>query len=589
VASAPEQAGEDEAEAAPAAAEAPAEAAAAVAEAEVAAVESPPSPRGISLRHCTSLSAFTDMLAAEEKAEVRAANSRAQQRYEPFNLGVPVVIVTSELAPWSKTGGLGLVAASYSYEFAVNGHRTMAVSPKYRHYDEINYVGETQVLVNGRQETVKYWHRFMDYGGGRGCDLIFVDHPSIQRDGGLYNGDDGREYGDNLFRFTLLSLAAMEAPLVLKLGGCPYGDKVAFLANDWQSGLVPLYLTHRYRRHGCYAQARAIYVVHNLGYQGQYPNVDACKFFGIDHKAASDVGFGNCVNLTKGALICADRVLTVSPNYAQEIQTPQGGFRLQDFVRAKAQSQRLGGILNGIDDCWSPETDASIARNYSVEDFLEGKRENKAALQRMLDLQVDPGAVVVGFVGRLTWQKGVDVLAQVVPWIMQDTGNGVTGRAQLIMMGNGERHLCEALRGAENCHKGRVCGYVGFDPKVEHQMMAGCDLLLMPSRYEPCGLPQMYSQQYGTLPIVTATGGLVDSVKDVSQGADVATGFHMSHLDAAKMKEVLYKAMELCLKRPEDFQRMQRTAMLSDFYWPQAMDDYERSIDATLYDPPTVR
>merc|ERR1719215_858615 len=151
-------------------------------------------------------------------------------------------------------------------------------------------------------------------------------------------------------------------------------------------------------------------------------------------------------------------------------------------------------------------------------------------------------------------------------------------------MGNGERQYADALRWAEERYKTMVCGYVGFDPKVEHQMMAGCDLFLMPSRYEPCGLPQMYSQQYGTLPIVTATGGLVDSVKDLSEGVDKATGFFMPHAAADKAKETLYRAMELYLKRPEDFKKMQRTAMQSDYSWPKAMDEYEKNIDAAFRD-----
>jgi len=224
-----------------------------------------------------------------------------------------------------------------------------------------------------------------------------------------------------------------------------------------------------------------------------------------------------------------------------------------------------------------------------VETFETGKAANKAALQKQLGLHEDANSVLIGFVGRLTWQKGVDVMVQIVSWLMEDTGNGVTGRAQLIMMGNGEKQYADTLRSAEGAYPGRVCGYVGFDPKIEHQMMAGCDLFLMPSRYEPCGLPQMYSQRYGTLPIVTATGGLVDSVKDVAEGTDKGTGFHMSHLAADKMREIVYKAAELYLKFPAEFRQMQRTAMLQDFYWPQAMDEYEKAIDQTLYDQPVVR
>lgn len=545
--------------------------------------------RGVALKHITSFSALSMMADAAEKEEARRAHkAQSQAQYQPHNLDVPVVVVTSEFAPWSKTGGLGLVAASYSYEFPRSGHRTMVVSPKYKHYEGISCIGEADLVVNGKQERVRYWHRLSDGVDGRTCDCVFVEHPSICRQGGLYNDESGREYPDNLLRFTLLSLAAMEAPLILSFDGYKYGDHVIFIANDWQAGLVPLYLNYKYRANGVYKTSRSIYVIHNMGYQGQYPGVSACHFFGVNQQAASDLGIGNTVNLSKAGMICADRVFTVSPNYAQEIQTPSGGFGLQDFVRAKAAALRLVGILNGIDDIWNPETDHNISHNFTAEDFEEGKRLNKAALQRSLDLREDPECVVIGFVGRLTWQKGVDVLGAIIPWLMEDTGNGVTGHAQLIMMGNGERQYAEVLRSAEQRYPGRVCGYVGFDPVVEHQIMAGCDLFLMPSRYEPCGLPQMICQQYGTLPIVTATGGLKDSVKDIAIGPNAATGFHIPILEQGKMKEIIYRAAELYIKHQAEFRCMQRTAMLTDFYWPRAMDEYERQIDFTLFDPPTA-
>lgn len=547
--------------------------------------------RGVGLQHIMSFSALTSMMPVEEKQEARTGKAKAQSHYEPFNTNVPVIIVSSEMAPYSKTGGLGLVAASYSYEFPRNGHRTMAISPKYKHYDGLTYAGETRVRIGNREECVKYWHKYEEVVPGtattpaRGCDYIFVEGAGIERSGGLYNGDDGREYEDNLFRFAILSFAAMEAPLILRINGSTYGDKVLFLANDWQSGLVPLLLCYKYRNNGCYTNSRCIYVVHNLGYQGQYHNVKAGELFGLEGQAAGDCTLGKAVNLTKGALICADRVLTVSPNYAQEIQTPGGGFNLQDFVRAKAQSLRLAGILNGIDDCWNPETDKDIKFNFFLDNFEEGKRLNKAELQKMLGLEVQDDVCLLGFVGRLTWQKGIDIFAQAISWMMKDEGNGVTGKVQLIMMGNGEKQHAETLRWAESNYPRRICGYVGFDPKVEHQMMAGCDLFVMPSRYEPCGLPQMYAQAYGTIPLVHACGGLVDSVKDISQGIDKATGFHIHNLGNDQMKGTLWKALELFHKDPDGFRTMQRNAMNEDYYWPQAMDEYEKNIDYTLYDP----
>lgn len=547
-----------------------------------------PEAKGMDLSHVTSFCALSSMADAKDKIAFRQGQQE-RHKYEPSNLDIPVVIVTSEIAPWSKTGGLGLVAASYSYEFAQNGHRTMVVAPRYAHYESLKYVGATKVRVDACDEQIRFFHINKDFGGGRNCDYVFVDHPCIEREGGLYNGEDGKEYDDNIKRFTLLSLAALEAPLILKLGGCTFGDEILFIANDWQSGLVPVYMCYKYRAHGRYTNARVIYTVHNLGYQGVYHIIDACKFFGLGYSAYKDLQFGSCINCSKAALICSDRVVTVSPNYAHEIQTIEGGFGLHEEVRSKAYCMRLVGILNGIDDNWNPSTDKLIAVNYSLHDFEHGKRNNKAALQRQLGLDQEENAVVFGFVGRLTWQKGVDILGEAISWLMEDYSDSMTGRVQLIMMGQGDRSHAATLHWAESTYSGRVRGYVGYETKLEHQMMAGCDMLIMPSRYEPCGLPQMYAQSYGTLPIATRTGGLVDSVTDVSQGVDSATGFYIPRLDVGSLMDTLATSLDMFFQMPGQFRTMQQRAMSMDFYWPRAIDQYEQNIDWTLSDPPTTR
>jgi len=258
-------------------------------------------------------------------------------------------------------------------------------------------------------------------------------------------------------------------------------------------------------------------------------------------------------------------------------------------VQEKAKCGRLDGILNGVDDGWDPRIDPNIIFKFSVDNFHDGKQRCKEDLQKTLDLEVDASLPVIGFVGRLTGQKGIDIIGHVIPWLMHDTGNGVTGHVQLIMMGNGDRQYRDMLRDAERRHPGRVCGYVGFSAKVEHQMISGCDFLLMPSRYEPCGLPQMYSQLYGTLPIVSETGGLKDSVKSIDDvGLENATGFMFQPLTGDRLKQELWRALDLFHRRRDDFCQMQINAMKSDFYWPQAMDEYEKIIDQTI-DEPTHR
>jgi len=538
-------------------------------------------------------------LELRKEMDQQAGPENDPQRYKAKHLHVPVVVVSSEVNPWSKTGGLAMVAGSYGYEFAVRGHRTMVVSPHYAEYENCKEIGFTKIWLDGREHEVKYFHQRQEYGDGKGADYIFVSHECYHRASGLYwNPVEGKEYGDNLFRFALLSLAALEAPLILNLQGSTYGEDVLFIANDWQAGLIPAYLLYKYRRNGTYTNARSIFVIHNIGYQGKYPlsKFPVDTHLGLPHEAANELQGEDlnlrldCMNLLAAAVKLADRVLTVSPNYAKEIQTPEGGQGIHLLLQAKGAHLRLGGILNGIADEWNPRTDSHIPVNYGPADFEEGKVKCKAELQKRLGLHEDPNLALVGFCGRLAMQKGIHLITDAIPWLMTDEGNGVTGRVQLIMMGQGDPKLAQALQQAEGNNKGRVCGYVGFDPRVEHLMMAGCDFLLMPSQYEPCGLPQMYAQQYGTLPIVHETGGLKDSVKglwDEARDQDTATGFLFSGFDAGRLKERMWHALEIFHKKKTLFKKLQGNALKSNYYWPQVVDEYERHFDWTLEAEPS--
>lgn len=545
-----------------------------------------------------SLSALDTLLNdPSEKSELRnrmEAEALDANRYESRHLSTPVVIVSSEVNPWSKTGGLAMVAGSYGYEFAVRGHRTMVVSPRYGDYQDSTWIGYAKVWLDGREHEVKYFHHRQDYGDGKGTDYIFVEHDCYKRPAGLYwDPKEGREYSDNLFRFALLSVAALEAPLILNLSGSTYGQDVVFFANDWQAGLLPIYMLYKYRRNGTYCNARTIFVIHNMGYQGKYP---LSKFplethLGLPSEAikylqGEDLNLGtDCINLLAAAVLVSDRVLTVSPNYACEIQSPEGGLGLHDILRNKGGQLRLAGILNGIADEWDPRTDPHIPVNYSITDFQLGKAKNKLELQKRLGLNQDPNVALMGFCGRLCYQKGIHLITSIIPWLLQDEGNGVLGRTQVILMGKGDDKYAGELANAENCNRGRVCGYSGFDPRVEHHMMAGCDFLLMPSQYEPCGLPQMYAQAYGTIPIVHETGGLKDSVQGLwDEGRDraTATGFLFCGFDENHLKERCYQALDVFHKKKDLFQQMQINGLNSNYYWPQAINEYERHIDWTL-------
>jgi starch synthase len=554
---------------------------------------------GTGMTRVFSLSALENLLSEpDQKLLLREALSskpeESRPKYDARHLQTPVVVVSSEVNPWSKTGGLAMVAGSYGYEFAMRGHRTMVVSPRYGDYEKMSCVGSSQVWLDGREHEVKYWHQVQDYGQGRSADYIFVEHISYRRESGLYwNPKENREYGDNLFRFALLCLAAMEAPLILNLQGSCYGQDVLFVANDWQAALVPVYLVYKYRRNNTYKNARCIYMIHNMGYQGKYQlsKFPVDSHLGLPPEAegdlqGEDLNLGlDCLNLVSAALKLSDRVLTVSPNYALEIQSPEGGQGLHDILKAKGAHLRLGGILNGISDEWNPANDPHIHTNFTEVTFQEGKAKCKAALQQRLGLHQDPNVAMLGFCGRLCFQKGVQLITAIIPWLMHDDGGGVLGRVQLVLMGKGDEKYAAQLNEAENNYKGRICGYVGFDPRVEHQMMAGCDFLLMPSQYEPCGLPQMYAQAYATLPIVHETGGLKDSVKglwDEGRDRSTATGFLFAGFDENHLKERLYQALEVFHRKKDVMLQMQRSALAENYYWPQAMDKYEEHIDWTL-------
>jgi len=562
-------------------------------------------PASGDMTRATSLSIFDQILDTTGLLALRELRDKHEEladerpaRYGAKHLNTPIVVVSSELNPWSKTGGLAMVAGSYGYEFAVRGHRTMAISPRYSDYANCHRIGSAKIWLNGQHHEVQYYHQRQDYGNGKGCDYIFVEHPCYHRAAGLY-GDpaQGGEYEDNLFRFALLTLAATEAPLILNLGGSIYGQEVLFIANDWQTALLPVYLLHKYKRNNTYRQARSMLVLHNLGYQGKYrkSKFPCDRFLGLPHEAegclqGEDMHYGeDCMNLLGAGIQVADRVLTVSPNYANEIQSPEGGHGLHDVIKQKSACLRVAGILNGISDEWNPVNDPHIQKNFDAASFEQGKAICKAAVQREMGLMEDPSVPLVGFCGRLCYQKGIHLITETLPWLMTDQGNGVNGRVQLLMMGKGDKTYEEQLRAAEGNYRGRVCGYVGFDPAIEHRMLAACDFLLMPSQYEPCGLPQMYAQAYATLPVVHETGGLKDSVRglwDEIRDKDTATGFLFSGFEKNKLMEKLYQALHVYHYKQSVFRQMQKNAIQSNFYWPQAIDEYEKHIDYTMEDPP---
>mmetsp|Transcript_15598 Transcript_15598/g.35967 ORF Transcript_15598/g.35967 Transcript_15598/m.35967 type:complete len:737 (-) Transcript_15598:235-2445(-) len=563
----------------------------------------------------------------EETEEEIAARLAEEERIAAIeNARLKVVIVSSEVAPYSKSGGLADVADKLSVALSRRGHRVMTVAPSYTHYEGAmpTEVRRSFCLYGGDHE-VHYTHMWCptEVGGDPnttkiGVDRIFVQNGCFER-AGMYGDPGGHEYFDNMFRFALFSWAAVEAPLLLPTIA-PFGEKVIFIANDWQTGLVPLILASHYRRWRVFEPARCLFIIHNMGYQGNFPNPQMYNYdledpretpkwsfmdLGLadnllydvykyvfpeeDRGDKGEVDDGECCKLLMGAIHIADRIVTVSPSYKEEVMTT-GGWGLQEKVRAR--QSRFDGILNGIDTTeWDPMTDKHLAGKYDVHDRT-GKAACKADVQAALGLNVDPKAPLIAFIGRLAPQKGIDVIEQSFNWIMH--GGDVLEHSQMIMMGSGDPKYAEFMRAAEAQYKGRVCGYVGFSSEMEHKIIAGADILLMPSRYEPCGLPQMYAQRYGTIPIVHATGGLKDSVDQYEHpaeegGESKGTGWKFGNCDSGGLQWGIHSALSVYKKQPEAWEALVTRAMSKDFSWDKSAEQYEQIFDWVQMDEPVER
>ncbi|KAK3260327.1 starch synthase, partial [Cymbomonas tetramitiformis] len=425
---------------------------------------------------------------------------RKWQHKEPPKVSsdpLAVVFVTSEVAPWSKTGGLGDVAGALPQALAQRGHRTMVIAPRYQTgkndelYDAATATGHRiEVWLFGETVSVELYSLYQD-----GVDYVFVDHPAYRRPGNPY-GDENGAYGDNLFRFVLLSLVACEIPLQMELGGYTYGDKCVFVANDWHASLVCVYVAAKYRPHGVYNNARTILAIHNLAHHGtaessEFPDLGlpnewygALEWVFPEHMRQHELDKGEAINPLKGAIVSCDRLLTVSQGYAYEITTPEGGFLLEGLLGSRAHV--LNGITNGVDlDEWNPATDKHIPAHYWP-GHMDGKAECKKALQKELGLREDPNVPLIGFIGRLDYQKGPDLIQESLDGIMYND-------VQLIMLGSGDPAIEEWMGWAEATYSDKFRGWRGFSVPVAHRITAGCDILLMPSRFEPCGLNQLYA------------------------------------------------------------------------------------------------
>jgi starch synthase len=480
-----------------------------------------------------------------------------------------ILMVSSEAAPFAKAGGLGDAVAALSRALSRAGHDVRVVLPRYYCVDRSKLealAGPLSLRLGSRGTGAAREERagiYKSYLPGTTVEVYFLDHERFYGRDGLYGSKAEPDFADNPERFAFLCRAAFK--LCETLSWIP--DVVH--AHDWPAALAPVFLRYE-GASGAFAKTASVFSIHNLGYQGVYPK-DAFPVFGLPWDLFHGAGFEfyDKVNLLKAALRTADCLTTVSPTYAREIQTPDSGFGLDGLLRYR--SEDLVGILNGVDlDEWDPEADLRIPARYSPSK-MAGKDRCKAALQKEFGLPVDASKPLLGMVGRLTDQKGVGELFGPLYGSAYRICSDM--QLQLAVVGSGEKWCEDELRSlASRLPNLKV--KIGFDEKLAHTIEAGSDFFLMPSRYEPCGLNQMYSLRYGTLPIVHRTGGLADTVENYNQDTGAGTGFTFDSLTPRAIYDTVGWAVWAWYNRREHIKVMRARAMEKRFSWDHAAAEY---------------
>ena len=473
---------------------------------------------------------------------------------------IKILFITSEIRPLVKTGGLADVSGALPPALTELGVDIRILIPGYP--SVMGALNNMQLLA---RITTLPGHGEVRLLGARMPDtdvpIMVVDYPAYyDRPGSPYQDEDGRDWSDNDWRFSLLSrigaiLSSHQSPL-------PWRPHIAH-CNDWQSGLTPAYL-----HYVSAPKAHSIMTIHNLAYQGIF-SANMVPLLGLPAQSFHMQGaeyYGN-FSFLKAGLFYADHITTVSPTYAKEIQSETLGFGLQGLLfERRAQ---LTGILNGIDDTfWDPARDPYIHQTFDQHN-LAGKAANKRALQLRLGLQVAPEIPLLAVVSRITHQKGLDILLEIAPSLLDQP-------TQIVLLGSGEVELEQSLLELAQEYPGKISVVIGYDEHLAHQIEAGADIFLMPSRFEPCGLNQMYSQRYGTPPVVRATGGLADTVTDatpqmIRNGS--ATGFVFSPLNPATFLAAITRAITL-YRDKNVWQSLQLNGMQRDFSWKKSAAEY---------------
>ena len=468
-----------------------------------------------------------------------------------------ILFISPEVEPFAKTGGLADVAGALPKALARLGHDVRVLMPKFRGVERhagalTPVISRLQVPIGDRTQEGTLLEGRMSQ-----VPMYFLAQDHYYDRDGLYGIPEG-DYWDNCERFVFFCRAAVEALRIL--GWVPQ----VIHANDWQSGLVPVYLETLYRDDPALTKIATLFTIHNLAYQGVFWHYDMpMTGLGWDLFTPAGMEFYGKINFLKGGLVFSDLVSTVSRTYAREIQTPEFGCGLEGVLQAR--SPVLHGVVNGIDyDVWNPASDPAIPKGYTAQD-LQGKRACKLALQEELGLAQEPVALV-GMVTRFVEQKGLNLVLDALPGLLAE---GV----QLALLGSGDPALEQAFDQAAREHSGRVAVRLSFDTALAHRIYAGADFFLMPSRYEPCGLGQLISLRYGTIPLVRWTGGLADTVIEFDSGKQTGTGFGFAPFSHDALLECARRALKV-YRQPGLWTRLIRNAMAADFSWEASAREY---------------
>jgi starch synthase len=475
-----------------------------------------------------------------------------------------VLMVAAECIPFAKSGGLGDVVGTLPKYLHKVGCRVAVVIPLYSLIDRKKYNIQLAVEgleVNMGQEVISCNVFRSDLPGSRGIPVYFIDHKPFFDRPNMYHDDHFNDYGDNPKRFMFLSKAALQL--------CHAIDFIPDIvhANDWHTAIIPAYINRLFKDDPLFARTASVLTIHNIAYQGRYHR-DFFGYSGLDWSdyTADKFECHYAINLLKGGIQFADMINTVSPGYAEETRSAPGGNGLENFLSNRGDD--YVGILNGVDySQWDPAKDKLIPANYSPS-HMEGKRVCKEVLQKEMGLVPDDGTPVIGIVSRLVEQKGFHLLAECIHGILSDMD------VQFAILGAGENRLETIFGDLPGEFPGQAASYIGFSNELAHLIEAGSDLFLMPSIYEPCGLNQIYSLRYGTLPIVRATGGLNDTVDNYNPETAEGTGFKFYEPSGRAVYHTVEWAVDTYRNRPEHFKKLIHNAMKQHFPWEKSVKEY---------------